>query len=91
MKLPTAATSILRQQATRTSSVQMRFKSHKVNPDELFPHTLSADFGKKHIARGLNRLTDAVITSGKGSYVEFSDGRKMLDFTCGIAVTNLGK
>lgn len=55
------------------------------------PHTLDSNFGKKHIARGLSRLTDAVIKSGKGSYVETEDGRKLLDFTCGIAVTNLGR
>ncbi|KIO17455.1 hypothetical protein M407DRAFT_12338 [Tulasnella calospora MUT 4182] len=54
------------------------------------PHTLDANFGKKHIARGLSRLSDTVIKSGKGSYVETEDGRKLLDFTCGIAVTNLG-
>jgi len=30
------------------------------------------------------------MTSGKGSYVEYDDGRKMLDFTCGIGVTSLG-
>jgi len=28
--------------------------------------------------------------NGKGSYVEFDDGRKMLDFTCGIGVTSMG-
>lgn len=27
---------------------------------------------------------------GEGSYVTYEDGRKMLDFTCGIGVTNLG-
>ena len=28
---------------------------------------------------------------GEGSYVTLGDGRKMLDFTCGIGVTNLGE
>ncbi|KAG8901226.1 hypothetical protein FRB99_005467 [Tulasnella sp. 403] len=51
---------------------------------------LTSDFGKQHVARGVNRLTDAVIKSGNGSYLEMEDGRQMLDFTCGIAVTNLG-
>lgn len=31
------------------------------------------------------------MTSGKGSYVEYDDGRKMLDFTCGIGVTSMGE
>ncbi|KAG8999986.1 hypothetical protein FRB94_008816 [Tulasnella sp. JGI-2019a] len=51
---------------------------------------LTTDFGKKHVARGLSRAMDAVIKSGSGSYLEMEDGRKLLDFTCGIAVTNLG-
>ena len=49
------------------------------------------DFGKQHVAAGLGRVVnDAVIESGQGSYVTLSDGRTVLDFTCGIAVTNLG-
>ena len=31
------------------------------------------------------------MTKAEGSYVTLGDGRKMLDFTCGIGVTNLGK
>ncbi|KIJ49489.1 hypothetical protein M422DRAFT_777435 [Sphaerobolus stellatus SS14] len=52
--------------------------------------TSLVQFGQRHVARGVNRLANAVITSGKGSYVHFEDGRKVLDFTCGIGVTNLG-
>jgi hypothetical protein len=31
------------------------------------------------------------MVKGEGSYVVYDDGRRMLDFTCGIGVTNLGK
>lgn len=31
-----------------------------------------------------------MMTKGDGSYVDYSDGRRYLDFTCGIGVTNLG-
>jgi 4-aminobutyrate aminotransferase len=48
-------------------------------------------FGQQHVTRGLGRLTEAVMTKGEGSYVTFEDGRKMLDFSCGIGVTNLGE
>lgn len=48
------------------------------------------DFGQKHVTKGLARLTEAIITSGEGSYVNLHDGRRMLDFTTGIGVTNLG-
>ncbi|KAK7044549.1 acetylornithine aminotransferase [Favolaschia claudopus] len=43
-----------------------------------------------NVTKGLGRVTEGIMTSGKGSYVEYHDGRKMLDFTCGIGVTNLG-
>lgn len=57
--------------------------------------TSSADsllqIGSKHVTKGLGRLTEAIIVKGEGSYVTLHDGRKMLDFTCGIGVTNLGQ
>jgi hypothetical protein len=48
-------------------------------------------FGQQHVTRGLGRLTEAVMAKGEGSYVSFEDGRSMLDFSCGIGVTNLGE
>ncbi|KAJ3871927.1 acetylornithine aminotransferase [Lentinula edodes] len=55
----------------------------------LSPATLN-DFGKEHVTKGLARISDGIMVKGKGSYVEYLDGKKMLDFTCGIGVTNLG-
>ncbi|KAL6715337.1 hypothetical protein ACLMJK_007603 [Lecanora helva] len=49
-----------------------------------------AQFGVKHVAKGIGRLSQEVIESGSGSYVTMTSGRKYLDFTCGIAVANLG-
>lgn len=49
-----------------------------------------AQFGTKHVARGIGRLANEVIESGSGSYVTMVGGRRFLDFTCGIGVTNLG-
>lgn len=52
----------------------------------------SVEFGKQYVTKGINRLlADNLIVKGEGSYVDLEDGRKMLDFTCGIGVTNLGK
>ncbi|KAI0246431.1 acetylornithine aminotransferase [Lactifluus subvellereus] len=48
------------------------------------------EFGRRHVARGLNRLTEDMIQKGEGSWVTMHSGRKVLDFTCGIGVTNLG-
>ena len=48
-------------------------------------------FGVKHVTKGLGRITEGIMTKGDGSYVEYDDGRRMLDFTCGIGVTSLGK
>lgn len=49
------------------------------------------DIGAKHVTKGLGRITgDAVMVRGRGSWAEFEDGRRLLDFTTGIGVTNLG-
>jgi acetylornithine/succinyldiaminopimelate/putrescine aminotransferase len=47
-------------------------------------------FGQRHVARGVGRMANVVIASGQGCHVQLADGKKMLDFTCGIGVTNLG-
>ena len=49
-----------------------------------------AQFGIKHVAKGIGRLSTDVLESGAGSYVTTTEGRKLLDFTSGIGVTNLG-
>lgn len=49
-----------------------------------------AQFGVKHVAKGIGRLSTEVLESGAGSYVTTTEGRKLLDFTSGIGVTNLG-
>ncbi|GAA6038807.1 hypothetical protein JCM8097_002903 [Rhodosporidiobolus ruineniae] len=49
-----------------------------------------AAFGAKHVAKGVGRLQERVFVSGAGSYVTFDDGKKALDYTTGIGVTNLG-
>lgn len=53
-------------------------------------HASLVEFGQKHVTKGLGRVVEAVITKGEGSYVTLGDGRQMLDFTCGIGVTNFG-
>jgi len=51
-----------------------------------------SEFGQQHVAHGLSgRLSNAVIESGKGSYITLDDKRgEYLDFTSGIGVTSLG-
>jgi 4-aminobutyrate aminotransferase len=36
------------------------------------------------------RYTDLVVERGSGSWIETIDGRRLLDYTCGIGVTNTG-
>lgn len=48
----------------------------------------TADF--EHVSPVWARYTDFVVTHGEGSYLYARDGRRYLDFTCGIAVTNTG-
>ena len=49
-----------------------------------------AQFGTKHVAKGIGRMTTEVIESGAGSYVTMVGGKRYLDFTVGIGVANLG-
>lgn len=50
-----------------------------------------AEFGRQHVAHGLGRLKDIVTVKGQGANLWTSEGRKFLDFTSGIGVTNLGQ
>lgn len=43
-----------------------------------------------HLARGVGRMSEIVMQRGKGAWVWTVEGQKLLDFTSGIAVTNLG-
>ena len=53
--------------------------------------TYLQDIGAKHVTKGLGRITgDAVMIRAQGSWVEFEDGRRLLDFVAGFGVTNLG-
>ncbi|KAG5641056.1 hypothetical protein DXG03_006281 [Asterophora parasitica] len=46
--------------------------------------------GHKHVTNGLGRLTEGIMAKGNGSYVEYEDGKRLLDFSTGIGVTSLG-
>ena len=48
------------------------------------------DFAQRHVTKGLNHLTEDVIVEAEGSWVTMHSGRRLLDFTSGIGVTNLG-
>jgi 4-aminobutyrate aminotransferase len=50
----------------------------------------TAEFGEKHIARGIGRLTKHVFDEGKGTFITTDKGVKLLDLTAGIGVVNLG-
>ncbi len=45
---------------------------------------------RAHVAPVLYRYTPLVIDRAQGSYLFARDGRRYLDFSCGISVTNLG-
>eukprot|EP01121_Diplochlamys_sp_Union-15-3_P021806 TRINITY_DN9032_c0_g3_i2.p1 TRINITY_DN9032_c0_g3~~TRINITY_DN9032_c0_g3_i2.p1 ORF type:complete len:449 (+),score=60.63 TRINITY_DN9032_c0_g3_i2:65-1411(+) len=49
-----------------------------------------SEFGRKHLTPGIGRLSNLVIEKGEGCYVWDTNGKKYLDFTAGIAVTNTG-
>ena len=43
-----------------------------------------------HMSPALSRIFNFVADRAEGSYIYTDDGRKLLDFTCGIGVTNTG-
>lgn len=53
-------------------------------------YTALRELGERHVTKGVSRITQGIMLRGEGSYVRYDDGRRMLDFTCGIGVTNLG-
>ncbi|KAK0470332.1 pyridoxal phosphate-dependent transferase [Desarmillaria tabescens] len=72
-----------------TRAVNVTAAATRYNARGLSTESLQA-FGEKHVTRGVGRITEGVVAQGRGSYVDFQDGRHMLDFTSGIGVTNLG-
>ncbi|PCH43389.1 hypothetical protein WOLCODRAFT_25882 [Wolfiporia cocos MD-104 SS10] len=44
----------------------------------------------QYVNKGLGRSLDGILTKGEGSWITMDDGRRLLDFSCGIGVTNLG-
>lgn len=60
-------------------------------PDVVKTTAQWAEFGRDHISHGLGRLRDHVIVRGQGLELFTADGKRLLDFTAGIGVTNLGQ
>jgi len=58
------------------------------SPDDASARWLVRD--RAHLAQVLHRYTPLVIETASGSYLYAQDGRRYLDFSCGIGVTNLG-
>lgn len=48
------------------------------------------EFAVKHLANGVSRMSKHIIERGQGTYVWTVEGKKLLDFTSGIGVTNTG-
>ncbi|HSJ53029.1 MAG TPA: aminotransferase class III-fold pyridoxal phosphate-dependent enzyme [Anaerolineae bacterium] len=47
-------------------------------------------YDTRHVSPVWSRITDIVVDRGEGAYLYDVQGRRYLDFTCGIAVTNTG-
>ncbi|KAI9457900.1 acetylornithine aminotransferase [Russula earlei] len=79
----------LGQKLLRTASGNSRPLVPRVSGRSITTASL-VEFGQRHVTNGLSRLTEDVIVSGEGSWVTTLSGRRLLDFSCGIGVTNLG-
>jgi 4-aminobutyrate aminotransferase len=47
-------------------------------------------YDARHVSPVWSRITDILVERGEGVYLYDAQGRRYLDFTCGIAVTNTG-
>lgn len=59
-------------------------------PGRSYSSKAGVEFASKHLHPSIPKILSSPIKSGKGSYIELEDGKKLLDFTCGIGVTNTG-
>ncbi len=60
------------------------FHKKDIMPNQLYEQNFS------HMAPVWTRIFNFVADRAEGSYIYTDDGRKLLDFTCGIGVTNTG-
>lgn len=58
-------------------------------PSDSIP-AFDSNFVKEHFCSGVGLTLSDLITHAKGSYMYTNTGAKILDFGCGIGVTNLG-
>ena len=77
--------------STNTSSPLAQRREEEDMPAPMRTEAQWADFGREHISQGLGRLLDHVIVKGQGLELTTAEGRRFLDFTAGIGVTNLGQ
>lgn len=55
-----------------------------------FPGPITHNQYTPHMTAGLGMLSNVIAERAEGSYIYGKDGKKYLDFCCGIGVTNLG-
>ena len=81
---PCVAPSADRQASSYTLS------SLSMPPPRSFPGPLTSNQHTSHMTAGLSQLTPLVADRAQGSWIFNKEGKKYLDFCCGIGVTNLG-
>ncbi|WVR05812.1 hypothetical protein IAU60_002837 [Kwoniella sp. DSM 27419] len=94
-KALTPARAFISSTTTSSASAAAAFAQQPdASQDDMPAPTRSAaqwsDFGRDHVCHGLGRLRDHVIVKGDGLDLYTAEGKKLLDFTAGIGVTNLG-
>jgi len=55
-----------------------------------FPGPITHNQHTKHMTAAVGQLSPVVVDKAEGSWIHGKDGKKYLDFCCGIGVTNLG-
>jgi len=93
-RLAIASSPLTPRAAMRLTAAALSTLSHYPHPSATGPApaapAFDAGFVKEHFCSGVGLSIPDLITHAKGSYMYTNTGAKILDFGCGIGVTNLG-
>lgn len=89
----TVARTVQRVAAASASHIGVRHAATAAAPSSSgrrFPGPITHNQYTEHMTAGLGQLSSVIAESAQGSWIHGQDGKKYLDWCCGIGVTNLG-
>jgi 4-aminobutyrate aminotransferase len=90
MLISMGSSALLRTASSRVPRLALTTRHFSVSKPSSAADFDAASFGEQHITKGIGRLTKHVFEDAKGTFITTDKGVKLLDFTSGIGVVNLG-